>query len=89
MKLLLMSDVETAMFNCLPYVGREGNERYIGLAKSVVTKLVEPLHKSGINVTTDNSSTSSKHATALLSKQATLLGTVRRTNKKFLINFVL
>lgn len=83
MKLFLMCDVETAYtFNGLPYVGREGNERCVGLAESVVTKLAEPLHKSGINITTDNWFTSSRLATALLSKQITLLGTVRKNKQE-------
>ena len=58
MKLFLMCDVATAYtLYGLPFVGREGNQRCvraISMAESVVKKLVEPVHNSGINVTTDN-----------------------------------
>lgn len=44
-------------------------------------KLVEPVHNSGINVTTDNWFTSAKLADDLLHKQITLLGTVRKNRQ--------
>jgi hypothetical protein len=44
----------------------------------VVTKLVEPLHNSGRNITCDNFFTSVKLADMLLSQGLTLLGTMRR-----------
>ena len=79
MKLFLMCDVATAYtFNGLPNVGRKDNQRCVGLAESVVKKLVDPVHNSGINVTTDNCFTNAKLAADLLHKQITLLGTVRK-----------
>ncbi|XP_018600224.2 piggyBac transposable element-derived protein 4-like [Scleropages formosus] len=79
MKLFLMCDVATAYtFNGLPYVGCEGNRQNIGLADSVVKKLVEPVHHSGINVTTDSWFTSAELAADLLCKKITLLGTIHQ-----------
>jgi hypothetical protein len=79
MKLFLLCDcVSGYTFNGMPYVGREGDKRHIGLSEHVVKTLVEPLYNSGINVTTDNWFTGTKLAGDLLLKQVTLLGTMRR-----------
>ena len=79
MKLFLLCDCASGYtFNGMPYVGREDNGRHVGLAEHVVKTLVEPLHYSGINVTTDNWFTSTKLAADLLLKQITLLGTLKK-----------
>ena len=89
LKLFLMCDVSTAYtFNGLPYVGRKGNERCVGLAEHVVKHLVEPVHKSGINVTTDNWFTNSKFASHLFCQQITLLGTVCKNKQEVPHEFV-
>jgi len=54
----------------------------------VVKKLVEPVHKSVINVTTDNWFTSSKLTADLLCQQITLLGTMRKNKPENPAEFV-
>ena len=41
-------------YNGLPYTEREGDTRRVGLVQHVVKTLCNPVHNSGINVTTDN-----------------------------------
>ena len=54
MKLFLICDCTSGYtYNGLPYTGREGDTR-VGLAEHFVKTLCNPVHKSGINVTTDN-----------------------------------
>ena len=65
MKLFLLCDCLTGYtFNGKPYLGRQGNQRNVGLASDVVKILSSPLHFSGINITTDNWFTSSQLASA-------------------------
>ena len=55
MKLFLICDCTLGYtYNGLPYTGHEGDTRRVGLAEHVVKTLCNPLHNSGINVTTDN-----------------------------------
>ena len=65
-------------YNGLPYTGREGNTRRVGQAEHVVKTFCNPVHNSGINVTTDNWFTSTKLAEDLLLKQITLLRNLRK-----------
>jgi hypothetical protein len=89
MKLFLLCDCTTAyIFNGMPYLGRDGNARHVGLAEHVVKALVEPLHNSGINVTTDNWFTSTKLASDLLLMQITLLGTMRKNKPDIPKDFI-
>ncbi|KAF4517452.1 hypothetical protein B566_EDAN004490 [Ephemera danica] len=69
--------------NTRPYLGREGNERAVGLGSQVFTTLTEPYYNTGRNVTCDNYFTSLALAKHLGEKGLTLLGTVKK-NKKFL-----
>ena len=79
MKLFLLCDCTTGYtFNGMPYVGREGDERHVGLAEHVVKTLTEPLFNSGVNITTNNWFTSTTLAEDLLRKQVTLLGTMQK-----------
>ena len=84
MKLFFICDCTSGYsYNGLPYTGREGDTRRVGLAEHVVKTLCNPVHNSGINVTTDNWFTSTKLAEDLLLKQITLLGMLRKTNQIF------
>ena len=46
--------------------------------QNMLSKLCNPMHNSGINITTDNWFTSTKLAEDLLLKQITLLGTLKK-----------
>ena len=84
MKLFLMSDCTSGYtYNNLPYTGREGNKKKVGLEEHVVKTLCNPVHNSGINVTTDNWFTSKKLAKNLLLKQITLPETLKKINQIF------
>ena len=65
-------------YNGLPYRGRAGDTRRVGLAEHVFKTLCNPAHNSEIKVTTDNWFTSTKLAEDLLLKQIALLGTLRK-----------
>ena len=79
MKLFLMYDCTSGYtYNGLPYTGREGDTRRVGLVEHVVKTLCNPVHNFGINVTTDNWFTSIKLAENLLLKQITLLSRLRK-----------
>ena len=55
MKLFLMCECTSGCtYNGLPYTGREGDTRRVGLVEHVVKTLCNPVDNSGINVTTDN-----------------------------------
>ena len=55
LKLSLLCDCLAGYtFNCMPYIGRQGNQRNVGLLSDVVKFLSTLLHFSGVNVTTDN-----------------------------------
>ena len=88
MKLFLLCDCLTSYtFNGKPYLGRQGNQRNVGLASDVVKILSCPLHFSGINITTDNWFTSSQLAADLLQKQITLLDIMRKNKRKLPCEF--
>ena len=73
-------------FNGMPCIGRQGNQRNVGLSCDVVKFLSTLLHFSGVNATTDNWFSSSQLATDLLKKQITLMGTMRKTSENFPLN---
>ena len=67
MKLFLLCNcVSGYTFNGIPYIGRQGQQRKVGLAADIVKTLCEPLYFSGVNVTVDNRFTSSSLAADLL-----------------------
>ena len=87
LKLSLLCDcLADYRFNGMPYIGRQGNQRDVGLSSDVVKFLSTLLHFSGINVTTDNWFTSSQLAVYLLQKQITYLVMMRKTSKNFPLN---
>ena len=84
MKLFLMCDCTSGYtYNGLPYTGREGETRRVGLAERVVKTLCNPVHNSRINVTTDNWYTSTKLAEDILLKQITLQETLKKQTRYF------
>ena len=88
MKLFLLCDCLTGYtFNGKQYLGRQANQRNVGLASDVVKILSSPFHFSGINITTDNWFTSSQLAADLLQKQITLLGTMRKNKRELPCEF--
>ena len=84
MKLLLMYDCLTGYtFNGKPYLGRQGNQRNVGLASDVVKILSSPC----TFLEFDNWFTSSQLAADLLQKQITLLGTMRKNRRELPCEF--
>ena len=73
-------------FNGKPYLGRQGNQRNVGLASDVVKILSSSLHFSGIN-TTENWFISTQLAANLLKNQITLLGTTRKNRRELPCEF--
>ena len=89
MKRFLLCDCLTGyIFNGMPYIGRQGNHRNVGLSANVMKFLSQPLHLTGVNITTDNWFSGYQLATDLLQKQITLLGTMRRNRRELPIKFV-
>ena len=81
-KFWMLCDAETSyVLFADPYVGRQERGE-LGLSEHVVTKLLEPYHNSGLNVTTDNFFTSLRLAKRLLDKNITLVGTVRSNRRE-------
>ena len=88
MKLFLMCDCLTGCtFNRKPYLGRQKNQRNVGLASDAVKILSSPLYFSGINITSDNLFTSSQFAVDLLQKRITLLGTIKKKRRELPCEF--
>jgi hypothetical protein len=88
MKLFLLCDCTSGYtFNGMPYVGREGNERHVGLAEHVLKTLQEPLFNFRVNIVTDNLFTNTTLAEDLLRKHITLLGTMRKISLPHHQNF--
>ena len=65
----------------MPYLGKEDHFDDVGVAEHVVLTLMNPYHKTGLNVTTDNFFTSMKTAKKLLEHDITMVGTLC-SNKK-------
>eukprot|EP00064_Thunnus_orientalis_P012093 superscaffoldBa00001814_g12127 len=81
------ADVETKyLLNGFPYLSNdETRPGHQTLGESVVMKLVEPYVGKGRNVTTDNFFTSLTLAKNLLKKNTSLVGTVNKTRRSFLL----
>ena len=77
-------DVDTSYcFNLEVYTGKRGDAPEVGQAMRVVLQMTEPLANSGRGVSGDNFFSSHLLANALLARQLTYCGTVRK-NKNFL-----
>ena len=89
LKFWLCVDVDSHyVFDAFPYVGRQPNEqRQTQNGAKVVLKLLKPLYGSNRNVTMDNFFTSVPLAQQLQTKNLTLIGTMRKTNQKYLSSF--
>ena len=77
------------ILNGFPYLGKELTaplQRGELQGEYVVKKLLEPYYGVGHNVTTDNFFTSTKLGEFLLSKKTTLIGTVKKKQKKLAFN---
>lgn len=84
MKVWLCCDVDTAyVCNMELYIGREGRNPEVDQAFRVVLQMTSPFSGSGRGVTGDNFFTSLHLAQALLQRQMTYCGTVRK-NRRFL-----
>ena len=75
---LLCGCVSGYTFNGIPYIGRQGQQRNVGLAADTVKTLYKPLYFSVVNVTANNWFTSTNLAVDLLQNQIKLLETMRR-----------
>jgi hypothetical protein len=64
------------------YTGKEGDKAETNQGQRVVKDITKPLYGSGRNVTTDNFFTSYELAQFLLTKNLTLLGTVRKNKRE-------
>ena len=65
----------------MPYVVKE-DRPHVGVVEHVVMRLMEPYHKTGQNVTTDNYFTSLKTAKNLLQHNITMVGTLLMNKKE-------
>ena len=65
----------------MPYLGKEDHLDDFDAAEHVVLTLMNPYHKTGLNVTTDNFFTSMKTAKKLLEYDIKMIETLR-SNKK-------
>ena len=84
LKFWMICDVATKyVMNAIPYLGKiEQRAQNTSVPEYVVMQLTEPYHGSGISVTTDNFFTSASLGNRLLSKNVTLLGTVRHNRRE-------
>ena len=83
-KFWLLCDADNYfVVNMQPYLGKEGDHPEVKQGSRVVKDLVQHLHGSGRNITTDNFFTDLQLAQDLLQNKLTLLGTVR-ANRKFI-----
>jgi hypothetical protein len=79
MKVWILCDAETGYcINLQPYVGRRGNEREIGQGSRVVLELTDCISGSGRHITADNFFSSINLVRALLGRQLTYSGTMRK-----------
>ncbi|KAL3062048.1 hypothetical protein OYC64_010047 [Pagothenia borchgrevinki] len=83
-KFWLAADVDSKyMLNGFPYLGKDASRPATQrLGENVVLRLVEPFVGKGRNVTTDNFFTSLPLAKALLSKNTSLVGTIKRNKRE-------
>ena len=81
-KYWMLYDVKSSyVLRAMPCVGKK-NRPQIGIAEHVVMSLMEPYHKTGKNVTTDNYFTSLKIAKNFVQHNITMMGTLRKNKKK-------
>lgn len=78
-KIWILTDSRTSYcYNADIYTGRRGNSREIGQASRVVLELTDPISNSGRNIIADNFFSSLHLVQALLGRQLTYLGTIRK-----------
>lgn len=70
------------LFTCQVYVGKQGDSPEVNQGARVVKDLTGKLHGSGQNITTDNFFTSYALGQYLLTKNITLLGTMRKNRRE-------
>ena len=84
MKMWWLCDLENFYpLNGIPYLGKEGKDRAVGLSSKVVQDLVVKYKNSSRNMTCDNWFTDLSLAPTLYSSKLTNFGTVRK-NKRFI-----
>ncbi|XP_033971282.1 piggyBac transposable element-derived protein 4-like [Trematomus bernacchii] len=83
-KFCLAADVDSKyMLNGFPYLGKDASRPATQrLGENVVLRLVEPFVGKGRNITTDNFFTSLPLAKALLAKNTSLVGTIKRNKRE-------
>ncbi|XP_071061469.1 piggyBac transposable element-derived protein 4-like [Pseudochaenichthys georgianus] len=83
-KFWLAADVDSKyMLNGFPYLGKDASRPATQrLGENVVLRLVEPFVGKGRNITTDNFFTSLPLAKALLAKNTSLVGTIKRNKRE-------
>ena len=85
-KFWMLCYVKTSyVLRATPYVGKEDRPQ-VGVAEHVVMSLMEPYHKTGQNVTTDNYITSLTTAENLLLQNITMAGTLRKNKRERPLN---
>ncbi|XP_054713571.1 piggyBac transposable element-derived protein 4-like [Uloborus diversus] len=86
-KLFALVDARTFYTSSMEiYCGKNSNKSNKPI--DVVKRLVEPLYNTGRNVTTDNWYTSYPLAKDLISKNLTIVGTLRKNKKEIPVEFV-
>lgn len=70
------------------YAGKKASGREVNQGERVVLSLTQDIQKSGRNITCDNFFTSIGLARKLLSRQLTIVGTIRRNRKELPSEFV-
>ena len=83
-KYWMLCDVKSSyVLRPRPYVGKEDRPQ-VGVEEHAVLSLMEPYHKTGKNMTTDNYFTLLNTARNLLQYNITMVGTLRKNKKKIL-----
>ena len=78
----MLCDVKSScVLRAMPYVGKKDRPQ-VGVAEHLVVSLMEPYHKTGQNVTTDNYFTSLKTAKNFLRHNVTMVGALRKNKKE-------
>ena len=78
----MLCDVKTSHVMRAMRYARKGDRPQVGVAEHVVMRLMEPYHKTGKNVTTDNYFTTLKTAKNLLQHNITMVGILRKNKKE-------
>ena len=78
----MLCDVKTSyVLRVMPYLGKADHPDDVGVAEHVKLTLMDPYHKTGLDITTDNIFTSITTAKKFLKHDITTVGTLR-SNKK-------